>query len=71
MNAIKSILYVIGLFLIPMVCINVFVYLIGSFIAWDWDPRNWLLFTTTWGRVIFISIEFMFLVRSPELIEEF
>jgi hypothetical protein len=71
MNAIKSVLYVIGLFLIPMVCINLLCYLIGSFIAWDWNPRNWLLFSTIWGRVIFIVVEFMFLVKSPELIEDF
>jgi hypothetical protein len=70
MTTIKSILYVIGLFLIPMFFINLFFYLIGSFIAQDWNPSNWLLFTTVWGRIIFIVVEMVFLVRSPELIEE-
>ena len=70
MTTIKSILYVIGLFLIPMFFINLFFYLIGSFIARDWNPSNWLLFTTVWGRILFIVVEMVFLVRSPELIEE-
>ena len=70
MNAIKSILYVLGLFLIPMFFINLFFYLVGSFIALDWNPANWVLFNTTWGRIIFIVVELVFLVRSPELIEE-
>ena len=38
------------------IAIHIFLYLIGSFIAWNFNPLHWWLFTTTWGRVIFISI---------------
>jgi hypothetical protein len=36
-------------------------YLIGSFIAWDFNPLHWWLFTSTFGRIlgiIFVSFAF-------------
>ena len=32
-------------------------YLIGSFIAWDFNPLNWWLFTSWGGRCLFLFFE--------------
>jgi len=31
-------------------------YLLGAFIAFDYNPLHWLLFTTWWGRVLAIGL---------------
>ena len=42
---------------------NLFLYGLGSFIAFDPNPLNWWLFTDWVGRVIFLFAE-MYLVSS-------
>lgn len=34
----------------------IIIYFIGSFIAWDFNPLNWLLFTTIIGRVVLLIL---------------
>ncbi len=37
--------------------IHLVVYLIGSFIAWDWNPLHWWIFTSSFGRILFLLFE--------------
>jgi hypothetical protein len=67
---IKAILIVIGMVLIPLAIGNGVYYLIGSFVAWDWNPTNWWLFTSVWGRVIFVLLEISVLANIPKFWEE-
>lgn len=50
------------------IAIHIFLYLIGSFIAWNFNPLHWWLFTTTWGRILFVFIylpcEFIFIKET-------
>jgi hypothetical protein len=48
-----EVLKLIGIFLL----LNVMIYLIGSFIAWDLNPLNWWTFKDTFGRILFLAIE--------------
>ena len=43
-------------FLIVLVIQLLFVYLAGSFIAWDSNPLHWWLFTSTFGRMLLLLI---------------
>ena len=49
------------------IAIHIFLYLIGSFIAWDFNPLHWWLFTATWSRILFT---FMYLPCEFILIKE-
>jgi hypothetical protein len=48
-----EVLKLIGIFLL----LNVMIYLIGSFIAWDLNPLNWWTFKDTFGRILFLFME--------------
>jgi hypothetical protein len=48
-----EIIKLLGIFLL----INVFVYLLGSFIAFDMNPLHWSMLTCAPGRVIFLMME--------------
>jgi hypothetical protein len=37
--------------------VNLLLYGIGSFIAFDWNPLNWWLLSAWGGRVLFLFIE--------------
>jgi hypothetical protein len=37
--------------------VNLLLYGIGSFIAFDWNPLNWWLFSAWGGRALFLFIE--------------
>jgi hypothetical protein len=39
-------------------------YVLGSFIAWDLNPLNWWLFTSSFGRVLFVIIELFWIGNS-------
>jgi hypothetical protein len=39
--------------------IHLVIYLIGSFIAWDWNPLHWWIFTSSFGRMLFLLFEVM------------
>ena len=66
MNKIKAVLEVIWMVLLPLLIANVFIYVIGCFIAWDMNPMNWWLFTTIVGRVIYALYFVMVLVNIPK-----
>jgi hypothetical protein len=46
---------------IGFVCTLGFIYIVGSFIAWDYNPLNWWMIRTSIGRLLSIVI-FFFIV---------
>lgn len=68
---ILAILNVMWMILIPLVIVNGIYYLLGSFIAWDWDPYNWWAFKSTFGRVLMVIFELAILVNIPNWWEQF
>lgn len=48
-----EIIKLLGIFLL----INVFVYLLGSFITFNMNPLNWSILSCAPGRVIFLMME--------------
>jgi len=40
-----------------VIFLHLVVYLIGSFIAWDWNPLHWWIFTSSFGRILFLIFE--------------
>jgi hypothetical protein len=71
MTLLKAILHIVGMILIPLIIFNGFIYIIGSFIAWDLNPLHWALFTTTLGRVIYTVFFIAVLANTPKFWEEF
>lgn len=55
---------------IPMILVNILYYLIGSFIAWDWNPMNWWLINSLLGRIILVVLELGILINVPKFWEE-
>jgi hypothetical protein len=49
---------------------NLFWYLVGSFIAFDFNPINWWLLSHTVGRIIFVIIEIFIFSISIKASEE-
>lgn len=50
-------------FVIPLLVANIFLYLIGSFIALDFDFNNWWAFRSTIGRFFISLFEMMILLN--------
>ena len=38
-------------------------YLIGCFIAWDINPLHWWIFTSSFGRILFLLFEMTCIVN--------
>ena len=70
MNTIKAVLHVLWMILVPLAIANGIWYLIGSFIAWDWNPMNWWLFTNPFGRVLAILLEISIVANIPKFWED-
>jgi|APCry1669189768_1035252.scaffolds.fasta_scaffold19553_1 hypothetical protein len=70
MHILKAIAEVIRLVLIPFIFANGIWYLIGSFIAWDWNPMHWWMITSTIGRILGAIIELCILANVPRFWEE-
>jgi polyferredoxin len=68
---IKALLEVAWMVILPLIISNLVIYLIGSFLAWGWDPREWWLITSTWGRVLAVIIELSIIVNIPKFWEDF
>ena len=66
MNRIKAVLEVIWMVLLPLLIANLFIYVIGCFIAWDMNPMNWWLVTTIVGRVFYAIYFVIALVNVPK-----
>jgi hypothetical protein len=62
---------VLWMILLPLLIANVAIYLIGSFVAWNWDPREWWLITSTWGRFILVIIELSVIANIPKFWDDF
>jgi hypothetical protein len=43
--------------IVGFIFLHLVVYLIGSFIAWDWNPLHWWIFTSSFGRILFLIFE--------------
>jgi hypothetical protein len=43
--------------LVAFLLVHSIFYLIGSFISWDLNPLNWWVFTSWFGRVLFLFFE--------------
>jgi hypothetical protein len=43
--------------LVMLILVHLLFYLFGSFIAWDFNPLNWWLFTSWVGRGLFLIFE--------------
>jgi hypothetical protein len=71
MDRFKAILKVIWMVLLPLLIANLFIYVIGCFIAWDMNPINWWLFTTTIGRTIYAFYFVIVLVKVPDFWDQF
>lgn len=63
---VKAILKVIGMIIVPLLIGNGVFYLLGSFVAMDWDANNWWIFRNTCGRVLICIIELSILAKTPE-----
>jgi hypothetical protein len=55
-----EVLKIIGVFLL----LNIGVYLIGSFIAWNLNPLQWWAFKDTFGRILFLCMELFLIAAS-------
>ena len=58
-----EIIKLLGIFLL----INVFVYLLGSFIAFDMNPLHWWMFKSSVGRFVFLIIESSLFVSAIKI----
>ncbi len=54
----------LGLMLSNFITTNVIWYLIFSLIYWNFNPLNWWLLTSVWGRVILIILEYGTIMSS-------
>ena len=68
---INAFLEVLWMILLPLVIANGIFYLLGSFIAWDFNPFHWWAFTSTFGRVLMVIVEVAILVNIPTWWEQF
>lgn len=71
MNKLKAILEVLRMILIPLLIGNVVIYIIGAFIAWNSNPTEWWLLTSTGGRVLAVILELSVIANVPKFWEEF
>jgi len=63
----KIILHLLWILALPLFLWNVFLYFVGSFVAWDMNPYNWFIFTddyVVFGRVMIICVECMILMST-------
>lgn len=71
MYKLKAIMEVIWMIVLPILITNTVIYLLGSFIAWSWDPGEWWLITSTWGRFVLVIIELSVIANIPKFWDDF
>ena len=54
------------LILIPLLIFNTIIYISGSFISWDMNPKNWLLVNTILGRIGLVALELYIFLNIPK-----
>lgn len=57
--------------LFTFLCVIGFYYLVGSFIAWDFNPLNWWIFTSVFGRIIGILLVGLAFSAAVKVYEDF
>lgn len=57
--------------IIPLVVANGMIYLIGSFIATDFNFHNWWCFNHTFGRILLSLFELMILLNITKWYEQY
>ena len=50
--------------IVGFIFIHLVVYLIGSFIAWDWNPQHWWILTSPIGCILFLLFEMTCIFNS-------
>lgn len=54
----------LGLKITNFITTNIIWYLIFSLIYWDFNPLNWWLVTSIWGRLILTILEYGVIMSS-------
>jgi hypothetical protein len=67
---VKAVVKVIGMIAVPLLIFNGIFYLLGSFIAMDWNVHDWWFFRNTFGRVFVSIIELLILATTPKFWDE-
>jgi len=70
MHAIKAVFKVLLMVAIPMLLGNLIYYIIGSFLALDFNPLNWWALKEPAGRIIITLFEIILLINVPKFWEE-
>lgn len=65
-NSIGSKYLNLKLILIPLTIFNIIIYISGSFISWDMNPKNWLLVNTILGRIGLVVLELYIFLNIPK-----
>lgn len=55
--------------IILFVVLNIILYLFCVFVAFDWNPMSWVLFSTAAGRVVFIGLEILIISQIEKISE--
>lgn len=55
---------------LPLILVNLVLYCIGAFIAFDLDPNHWTLVKTSLGRFFIVVIEVATLSAIPKFWED-
>jgi len=66
MNTLKGIIHTIAMILIALLIFNMIFYLLGAFVASDWNFTQWWLATSPWGRLVLVIIEIYFIGHIPD-----
>ena len=70
MHVIKAVFKVLLIIAIPMILGNAIYYIIGSFLALDFNPLNWWAFKEPAGRIVITLFEIILLVNVPKFWED-
>ncbi len=70
LNKLSALAIVVSMVVIPLIIGNLVFYLIGAFIAQDWNPSNWWILKSTIGRVIIVIFELGLISSIPRFWED-
>lgn len=61
-----AILKVAGMILLPMLLFNLCYWLLGAFVAWEWNPKTWWLLRDPLGRILVVILELVAFMGVPK-----
>jgi len=61
-----AILKVAGMILLPLLLFNLGYYLLGAFVAWDWNLGNWWIIKNPLGRILVVMMQGAALFSVPK-----